>query len=167
MLGRTYNPQSGGGEDLMQAETRFRLDAPNVIAETIEGEAIMINLGTGNYYSVRGSGADVCAMLDGGASSEEIVDALLLRYDGERATVAAAVEELLRDLEAEKLVARTDDGVLLGRLPENGDQARIAFVPPTLEKYTDMQDLVLLDPVHEVDERGWPHAGPAAGTDGG
>jgi len=26
-----------------------------------------------------------------------------------------------------------------------------------VEKYTDMQDLVLLDPVHEVDERGWPH----------
>ena len=39
------------------------------------------------------------------------------------------------------------------------------FVPPTLEKYTDMQDLVLLDPVHEVDERGWPHAQAAAQSD--
>jgi hypothetical protein len=31
------------------------------------------------------------------------------------------------------------------------------FEPPVLEKFTDMQDLILLDPVHEVDERGWPH----------
>src|SRR5207244_13416235 len=95
----------------MQEAPRFRLDAPNVIAETIEGEAIMINLGTGNYYSVRGSGADVCSMLDGGASSGEIVDALLRRYDGDRATVTAAVEKLLRALEAEQLVARTDHGI--------------------------------------------------------
>ena len=40
--------------------------------------------------------------------------------------------------------------------PNNGQ----VFSPPVVEKYTDMQDLVLLDPVHEVDERGWPHAKP-------
>ena len=32
----------------MQAETRFRLNAPNVIAETIEGEAILVDLRTGD-----------------------------------------------------------------------------------------------------------------------
>jgi hypothetical protein len=26
-----------------------------------------------------------------------------------------------------------------------------------LQKFTDMQELLLLDPIHEVDERGWPH----------
>jgi hypothetical protein len=25
-----------------------------------------------------------------------------------------------------------------------------------LNKYTDMQDLLLLDPIHEVDAAGWP-----------
>jgi hypothetical protein len=25
-----------------------------------------------------------------------------------------------------------------------------------LQKFTDMQDLLLLDPIHEVDESGWP-----------
>jgi hypothetical protein len=29
---------------------------------------------------------------------------------------------------------------------------------PVLNKYTDMQDLLLLDPIHEVDERGWPNS---------
>jgi len=148
----------------MQEATRFRLDAPNVIAETIEGEAIMINLGTGNYYSVQGSGADVCTMLEEGASEEEIVDGLLLRYDGEREAVTAAVGQLLRDLEAEQLVARADGGA--PNLPQQAAGAKSPFVPPTFEKYTDMQDLVLLDPVHEVDERGWPHAEPALEADG-
>jgi hypothetical protein len=30
------------------------------------------------------------------------------------------------------------------------------FVEPALNKYTDMQELLLLDPVHEVSEAGWP-----------
>ena len=39
-----------------------------------------------------------------------------------------------------------------------GGVERVPYVPPVLEKFTDMQDLILLDPVHEVSERGWPHA---------
>ena len=30
------------------------------------------------------------------------------------------------------------------------------FEPPTLSKYKDMQDMLLLDPVHDVEEAGWP-----------
>ena|SRR6476660_8869681 len=31
-----------------------------------------------------------------------------------------------------------------------------AFVTPELHKYTDMQELLLVDPIHEVAEEGWP-----------
>ena len=30
------------------------------------------------------------------------------------------------------------------------------FVAPQLHKYTDMQELLLLDPIHDVDQEGWP-----------
>jgi hypothetical protein len=42
----------------------------------------------------------------------------------------------------------------------NGDRAtpRRRFQAPRFEKHTDMQDLILLDPVHEVADTGWPHA---------
>ncbi|MCU1244771.1 MAG: hypothetical protein JWN02_681, partial [Acidobacteria bacterium] len=33
---------------------------------------------------------------------------------------------------------------------------------PRLERYTDMQEIILLDPVHKVDSQGWPHAAPSA-----
>jgi hypothetical protein len=32
------------------------------------------------------------------------------------------------------------------------------FEMPKLSKYTDMEDLLALDPIHEVDEMGWPNA---------
>ena len=28
--------------------------------------------------------------------------------------------------------------------------------PPVLNKYTDMQDLLLIDPIHDVEAHGWP-----------
>jgi hypothetical protein len=30
-----------------------------------------------------------------------------------------------------------------------------------LHKFTDMQDLLLVDPVHDVGDAGWPHRPPA------
>jgi hypothetical protein len=40
--------------------------------------------------------------------------------------------------------------------PLPADVLPAAFVAPVLHKHTDMQDLLLLDPIHEVDETGWP-----------
>ena len=33
---------------------------------------------------------------------------------------------------------------------------KLAYEHPVLQKYTDMEDLLLLDPIHDVDEAGWP-----------
>lgn len=33
---------------------------------------------------------------------------------------------------------------------------RAPYARLALTKYTDMQELLLLDPVHEVDDEGWP-----------
>ena len=30
------------------------------------------------------------------------------------------------------------------------------FTPPVLKKYTDQQELLLLDPIHDVSDLGWP-----------
>ncbi len=38
---------------------------------------------------------------------------------------------------------------------------RPAFEAPVLESYSDMQDLLLLDPIHDVDDAGWPVANQA------
>jgi len=41
-----------------------------------------------------------------------------------------------------------------------------AWVAPRLEKFTDLQTLLLLDPIHDVDEQGWPRVAPSrAGTE--
>jgi hypothetical protein len=38
--------------------------------------------------------------------------------------------------------------------------AGAVFAPPRLEVFDDLQDLFLVDPIHDVDEAGWPHVTP-------
>jgi hypothetical protein len=116
------------------------VDAAHVVHETIDGEAILIHLGTGTYYSLDGVGAEVWESLANGASSELVLDAGRERYDG------GLLEELFREgllIEGEP---RTE--VEVPELPAG----RVPFVAPVLHTYTDMQEFMLVDPLREADE---------------
>jgi hypothetical protein len=136
---------------------RYRVNAPQVINEVIDGEAVVIHLGTGDYFSLRGSGAYVWQALDAGAQTSAIVAAFTDAGLGASDQVEPAVLAIIDLLLAEALIVPDDEG---GPDPALGRPEGSSFESPELEKFTDMQDLILLDPVHEVDERGWPHAAP-------
>ena len=143
----------------------YTADNPEVIYETIDGETIVIHLGTGTYYSLRETGAEVWAAIVEGKTRPEIVAQLEQRYDAGRATIDGAVGELLRELAEEGLVRGSQNDPVSAVADEvaTGVVTRLPYVVPRLEKYTDMQDIILLDPVHTVDERGWPNVAEAAG----
>jgi len=132
--------------------------------ETIEGEVILIDLTTGSYYSLRDAGALIWQAVLRGVDEEGIGDILQRRYTGSREELQSGVRGLLDQLAAEDLIepaeSSAEPGTGIGALPEVSAD-RPPFRAPLLEKFTDMQDLILLDPVHEVDSRGWPHAASA------
>lgn len=140
-------------------EALFGVNRPDVMHETIEGEVIAINLVSGNYYSLRGSGAEVWVLVSevGPIGTAELADALAARYATPRAEIEAEVARFLAELAREGLVAPREpvEGASRPVLAAVGEP-RDAFEPPSLETYSDMQDLVLLDPVHQVDHMGWP-----------
>ena len=80
----------GEGEN---GDLRFRTNTPDVMHETIDGEVIAINLVSGNYYSFRGTGAQIWTLVDdlGDLSVEEIVEALELRFESPRSELENAV----------------------------------------------------------------------------
>jgi Coenzyme PQQ synthesis protein D (PqqD) len=137
---------------------RYRVNSQQVINETIDGEAIMINLATGSYYSLDRVGADVWACLEASLPIEDIVAELARRYDAAEDDIRRGVDDLLQRLSQEELVVPCPNGDQAGSASlEPASASRPPFRTPRLEKFTDMQDLILLDPVHEVDSRGWPH----------
>jgi len=142
----------------------------HVLHEAIDDEVIVIDLTTGTYYSLRGSAAEVWGLLQRwpGTTGSELAEALVARYQPNGDDVEAAVMQFLGQLQEEGLVKVVEMGITSSALAPTGEsssQAARDFAAPLLEKYTDMQDLVLIDPVHEVDQRGWPHR-PDAAADG-
>ena len=146
----------------MPLAKHFSVDPERVVHETIDGETIIIQLETGTYYSLAGSGAEIWAMVAAGSSTDDVTADLARRYEESPQTLEDAVLELIRELRREELLLDDPDRGTPGASP-NGAAAnasaggRVPFDPPALQKYTDMQYFLLLDPIHEVDRIGWPN----------
>jgi hypothetical protein len=138
--------------------SRLRINAENVVHETVDGEVIVIDLTNGSYYSLAGSGPTIWEMLAAGASAPEICAALKSGFEAEPDVIEASVSSLLARLRENELV--TVDGESSAPLEVHGNgngAAREPFAPPVFERYTDMKDYFLLDPIHEVGPTGWPN----------
>jgi hypothetical protein len=146
----------------MDRTTRFRVNSPQIIWETVEEEVLLIDLGTGNYYSLRGSGAVIWHAVEHGAPVSEIVALLERAYEGDN-ELEIALTRFLEEIVAEGLVIpMAADGEATTAVEETVVSSA-PFETPLLEKYTDMQELVLLDPVHDFEQaEGWPRAKPSA-----
>jgi hypothetical protein len=139
----------------------FTVDSGRVVYETIENETIIIDLATGTYYSLRGSGPEIWALLIAGWSDEAVVAELQSRHAEDGETVPVATSDLIKQLHDEGLLEECErDGRPVPEVSENARPGE-PFASPLFERYTDMEYFLMLDPIHEVSGSGWPHA-PAA-----
>jgi len=136
---------------------RLRRDLPHVMHETIDDEVVVVNLSTGTYYSFDGVGVRLWEWIDGGRSSDDLVRIARVHFAGDGDAVAQSVRRFLAELREEGLVA-TEAAATGGTPDPVPTGGTVAFVEPALQKYTDMEALLLADPIHDVDESaGWPH----------
>ena len=145
----------------MPTSNHFRVNSPKVTHETLDGEVVIINLDTGSYYSMNAIGAAIWNLLDAGTPVEQIIATLSQRYPGDPQEVTVGVRTLIEKLLEENLMV-VDEASRAGEtngapVMASHETALPAFELPILQKYTDMEDLLLLDPIHEVDDAGWPN----------
>ncbi len=128
---------------------RFRINTDEVAAKMIDGEAIIINLTTGVYYSMDGTGGQIWSLLEARRDVSFIVDALAPRYGVAETECRRDVEHLVDKLLAENLIVALDNEA--GAEPDGepvalpADPAR-DYAAPSLNIYRDMGDLLALDP---------------------
>ncbi len=143
----------------MSVDTHFRINQPSVIGEVIDGEAIIVNLDSGTYYSLRDTGSAVWRLIEQGVSLLQIIEQMTRLYDDPASLIETEVRALIAKLQAENLIVSQNVTASPIANAENANDARLPFSEPILEKYTDMADLLLLDPIHEVGQLdGWPHS---------
>lgn len=133
-----------------------------VAYEIYDDEVVIINLDTGHYYTLTDASAQVWQWLAEGQTAPAIVDQLAARYADDPLAIHQRVEQFLAEMEGEDLLKRvTADMALNGASvrptpPVAG--SRPSLPPLAWNKYGDMQALLTIDPIHEVDEMGWPNA---------
>lgn len=128
-----------------------------VIHQTLDGEAVVINLDNGRYYAFNDCGSLVWNALADGHSANAVARAFAPDSTADHKSIERFVDELLE----QGLIQQTSTKHAAPPptpLPSGATGVSTApFAEPRMEIYTDMERLLPLDPLHEVDERGWPN----------
>ena len=145
----------------------YRINEPDVSAEVFETEVLAINLGSGHYHSLRESAVPFWRLLVEGRSVDEAAALLAAQLSAPAAVVLADSRALAAALvERAVLVTGSAPAVpVASPSPAWLGEFKPPYVTPVFDTYTDMKDLLLVDPIHEVDVTGWPHQ-PASRTTG-
>ena len=130
-----------------------------VVGEVIDGEAIVIDLGTGAYYSLGGVGGLIWSLIEKGRSFDEIATAIVAGFEVSRERAEEDLERVVAELVGQQLVVAGEHES--PERPDGGTTAepRQPYEAPELKVYRDMGDLLALDP-HLPNLQGIPWQAP-------
>jgi hypothetical protein len=149
--------------------SRFDINAPQVVADFVDGEVVAVNLETGTYFALYGFSALVWEALSQGASPREILD-VIIPHPERRDVMAGDIEDFVNVLQGHHLLrARESDAPAVDTEPLVSSLRDLPWDPLRVFAHSDLQDILLLDPVHDTSDAGWPEAreaDPRETTDG-
>jgi hypothetical protein len=136
-------------------ERPYRVASAKIVWQCFEDELVVINLESGKYYSVNSTGSAIWRLMEAGWSPSATVSRLLDGVPPEEGhqQVLAFWARLL-----EEGLIRPDPAT--GGERGDGIPAGGPWTPPSIAAFSDIQDLFQLDPIHDVDETGWPSRPP-------
>ena len=133
--------------------------SPQVISESLDGEAVIIDLDTGTYFSLDPVASSIWdAIAAGGTTAAGIVRGIAAAYGTTFPEAEAALAPFFARLADERLVVAVPGSE---SAPPAFTKGSASLTEPVLSRFDDIQDLLLLDPIHEVEETGWPAKKPA------
>jgi len=127
-------------------DMRFAIDREAIATKVIDGEAIIINLASGLYYSADGVGALVWERLVAGQSAAEIMDALGETFGMDRDQLGGDVASFVSSLLAEGLVSHDDGEGAATDIAVDGEGGAGTYAAPQLDRYDDLAHFFALDP---------------------
>ena len=104
----------------------YCVNEPSVISEVVDGETIILNFESGHYYSFNATASGIWMRVRAGDPVTAVTEWVARRFGVDPATIHNEVKAF-----------ETLEKILLGAV-------------------TDMEELLLLDPIHEVGNAGWP-----------
>ena len=121
----------------------YRPNDKQVISKIIDGEAIIIKLEQGVYYSLNELGSVIWKNIEEKNSSSAIIDYIVSNYSVEISRAKQDVINFLNEMDKEQLVVPNNKSIT-PKVKHKSD--KLSYMAPQLEAYRDMEDLLALDP---------------------
>lgn len=132
---------------MLDSGVRLAIREPEVTSKVMDGEAIIINLGNGMYFSADGVGGLVWSLIQERNSLGDIAKHVAGSYEVSHEDALADVFRFGTELIDEELVTPSDEDAS----PSINDKpvqsnSKLTYTAPQLNKYSDMADMFALDP---------------------
>jgi hypothetical protein len=130
---------------------------PLLISQQFDSEVVLANYQNGVYYNLDGSAAQVWLGLKANRTVEEIGSAVATATAGDVPSITQQVQAFVDSMLAEGLIA---EGVADARSEASIEAwAPVlsgTFVAPEFQRFDNLRELLLMDPVHDAGDEGWP-----------
>ena len=143
----------------MSESGAYRVNEPKVVSETLDGETIAIDLESGSYFSMNPAASVVWNLILDGHPADAFPAVIAARFDVSREAAAADIARFVESLVRDRLVVAAEPRA--AGAPVIVAEGQAAYAAPAVERFDDMQELLLADPIHDATLAGWPHLPPA------
>ncbi len=134
------------------ANDKLLIANASVAAEEFDGETVLLDVVRGLYFSLGGTATELWRAFGEKRGAADVIDALCMQLAGaDRAALQDAIQSMC------------DNQLLVPAAESSGGGCKpftvmgTAFTLPTVEVFSDLADLIAIDPVHEVNAAaGWP-----------
>ena len=139
---------------------KYRINTPHIVSEVFgDEEAAVLNLKTGNYYSLNKTATEIWSLIGKESSLSDINSFICDSFNIKDSFQINEIEQFIEKLKTEDLIVADDAATLTNTSPVNAmdtdSTSKKEYESPVIECYADMQELLLLDPIHEVEETNW------------
>lgn len=140
---------------------RFKPNTPSITYQALADEMVIVYLETGIYYSLEPIGAFIWNEMTSGSSMQKIMEELCQRYEELPGEIEKSLKSFVTQLQEENLIIPLKEVELtfsfLHTPPCHFSYTKTPYIHPYLSKYTEMQELLLLDPLAESEgmESSW------------
>ena len=132
----------------------YQINTAKMFYDYADGQAIVIDQITGMYYGMSSLGSEVLDRIARGCAPDTVLAAVQELADCP-ADMPERMQQFLSDLVEKEILIPGETAA--GGSEAFGPDALIDGFDLTISDFADVQDLILADPIHDVDpEMGWP-----------
>jgi len=127
----------------------YSINSPRIIFENVVNETLIIDTLTGSYFSLEETGSQIWQLIDQKIDEKQIAQHLSQTWQTDINQVSKDLTILLKDLADNHLIIPAGKPERVSEI-QSQPNTKTSYINPKLNKFTDLQDLLLIDPIHDI-----------------